>query len=54
MNISINIDLDAVLAKAISEDKLAAIIEKNLTEAVTSAIVDATSYRSEFRKQLTE
>lgn len=54
LNLSIDIDLESVLAKALSAEKLEPIINKYLAEAVTSAVESATGYRSEFRKKLAE
>lgn len=54
MELKINIDLEAALGEALSAEKLGPILDKHLKEAVTSAISDATGYRSEFRKKLTE
>lgn len=54
MELKINIDLEAALGEALSAEKLGPILQKHLTEAITSAVLDATGYRSEFRKKLTE
>ncbi|WP_114973365.1 hypothetical protein [Rhodoferax ferrireducens] len=53
MKININIDLEASIAAALSPEKLQPILDKHITAAITSAIDDATGYRSEFRKALT-
>lgn len=50
MNITINLDLEAAIQKAVSMERLAPLIDKSLTEAIASAIGSATGYSSEFRK----
>lgn len=53
MQITVNFDLEASIAATLSPEKLQPILDKHITAAVTSAIDDATGYRSEFRKALT-
>lgn len=50
MNITINLDLEAAIQKAVSMERLAPIIERSLTSALEDAIGAATGYNSEFRK----
>lgn len=58
MELKVNIDLEAAVAQALAPEKLQPILDKHITEALTSAVRDATGYNSEFRKvlevQLTE
>jgi len=58
MELKVNIDLEAAVAQALAPEKLQPILDKHITEAITSAIKDATGYRSKFREaveaQLTE
>lgn len=58
MNLNITIDLESAVAKALSPEKLAPILDKHVTEAIADAVRDVTGYRSEFReavkKQLAE
>ena len=53
MKLSIDIDLDAAIGQALTPEKLGPILNKHVTDAVTSAISDATGYSSDFRKRLT-
>lgn len=54
MQISINLDLESAIAQALHPEKLAPILDKHITDAIKSAISDATGYRSEFRTKLEE
>lgn len=54
MNITINIDLEAAIAKALSPESLQPILDKHITGAIANAINSATSYGSEFTKLLTD
>lgn len=58
MELKVNIDLEAVVAQAVAPEKLQPILDKHITDAIASAIKDATGYRSKFREaveaQLTE
>lgn len=54
MKIEINIDLEASVAAALAPENLQPILDKHLTEAITSAVRDATGYNSEFQKGLKE
>lgn len=54
MEITLNIDLEAAIAGALAPEKLQPILDKHVTEAITSAISDATRYSSEFSKALKE
>ncbi|SIR05582.1 hypothetical protein [Pseudacidovorax sp. RU35E] len=54
MKIQVELNLEAAVAAAIAPEKLAPILDKHLTEAITSAIRDATGWDSEFRKGLQE
>lgn len=54
MELKINIDLEAAIAKALSPESLQPILDKHITGAITNAINSATSYGSEFTKVLTE
>lgn len=54
MKIEINLDLEAALASALSPEKLSPILDKHLAQAITSAISDATGYRSPFAETLKE
>ena len=50
MNINIELDLAAIISKAVSTERLQPLVEKAIGEALKSAIEDATGYRSVFRK----
>lgn len=52
MEIKINLDLEAAIANALIPENLSPILNKHVTEAITSAIRDATDYNSDFRKLL--
>ncbi|MNX44639.1 hypothetical protein D3C86_751330 [compost metagenome] len=52
MELKVNIDLEAAVAQALAPEKLQPILDKHLTDAITSAVRDATGYDSEFRKAL--
>lgn len=52
MDITIKIDIEQAIAGALAPEKLAPILDKHVTEAITSAIRDATDYSSDFRKTL--
>lgn len=54
MDITIHIDLEAAIASALAPEKLAPILDKHLTDAITSAIRGATGYGSPFSKGLEE
>lgn len=50
MEMKINIDLENIVAQALTAEKLQPILDKHISEALTSAIRNATDYNSEFRK----
>ncbi|MNK89569.1 hypothetical protein D3C87_1095830 [compost metagenome] len=52
MELKISIDLEAALAQALAPEKLKPILDKHIIGAITSAIDDATGYRSTFRTAL--
>lgn len=52
MDITIKIDIEKAISGALAPEKLAPILDKHVTEAITSAIRDATDYSSDFRKTL--
>lgn len=52
MDITIKIDIEKAIAGALAPEKLEPILDKHVTEAITSAIRDATDYSSDFRKTL--
>lgn len=52
MKIEITLDLEASLASALSPEKLAPILDKHIADAVTTAVRDATGYRSAFSEAL--
>lgn len=52
MELKISIDLEAALAQALAPEKLQPILDKHIIGAITSAIDDATGYRSTFRTAL--
>lgn len=54
MELKINIDLEAVVAQALAPERLQPILDKHISAAITSAIDDATGYRSDFRNRLKE
>jgi len=52
MEIKINIDIEAAIAKAISPEVIGPILDKHVTDSISSAIRDATDWNSDFRKAL--
>ncbi|QBP75371.1 hypothetical protein E2K99_10265 [Herbaspirillum huttiense] len=54
MDITIKIDIEKAIVGALAPEKLEPILDKHVTEAITSAIRDATDYSSDFRKALSE
>lgn len=52
MNINIQLDLPAIIAKACSAERLQPLMDMAIAEALKSAINEATGYKSEFRKAL--
>lgn len=46
------IDLEGALARALSADKLAPVLDKHIMEAINDSLRDATGYGSDFRKAL--
>jgi len=54
MELRINLDLEAAVAAALTPEKLGPILDKHITGAITSAIQDATGYRSKFSEVLKE
>lgn len=52
MNISITLDLPGIIAQACAAERLQPLIDKAISEALKSAIEEATGYRSEFRKTM--
>lgn len=54
MELKVTIDLEAALAQALAPEKLQPILDKHIIGAITSAIDDATGYRSTFRTALKE
>lgn len=52
MNITITLDLPGIIAQACAAERLQPLIDKAISEALKSAIDDATGYRSEFRKAM--
>jgi hypothetical protein len=54
MQLTINLNIENAISKAINEEVMGPVIEKAVFGAVKSAIEDATGYSSEFRKVLKE
>lgn len=52
--IELTLDLAGIIAAAVSPEKLQPLVDKAISEAVKSAVSDATGYNSDFRKALTE
>lgn len=52
MDINITLDLPKIIAEACSAERIQPIIDKAISEAIKSAIDNATGYRSDFRKAL--
>lgn len=52
MDLVIKLDIEAAITAALQPERLAPILDKHITAAVTSAIDQATGYQSEFRKGL--
>ncbi|KFJ09119.1 hypothetical protein DR66_2359 [Delftia acidovorans] len=54
MEIKIELDLPAIVAQAVSAERIQPIVDKAIAEAVKDAINDATGYRSKFRDAMKE
>lgn len=54
MEIKLELDLPSIIAKAVSAERIQPIVEKAISDVVKSAIDEATGYRSDFRKRVTE
>lgn len=54
MELTIKLDIESAITAALQPEKLGPIVEKHITEAVKTAIGEATGYRSDFSKQLNE
>lgn len=54
MEIKIELDLPAIVAQAVSAERIQPIVDKAIAEAVKDAITDATGYRSKFREAMKE
>lgn len=52
MDITITLDLPGIIAQALAAERLQPLIDKAISEALKSAIGDATGYNSEFRKTM--
>lgn len=52
MQIAIELDLPAIIAQAVSAERIQPLIDKAVAEAIKDAIGDATGYRSDFREAL--
>lgn len=52
MDLNITIDIERAIAQALQPEKLQPILDKHITDAITSAIRDATGYRSTFQETL--
>lgn len=52
MEIKIELDLPAIVAQAVSAERIQPIVDKAIAEAVKDAIGDATGYRSKFREAM--
>lgn len=52
MEIKIDLDLPSIIAQAVSADRIQPIVDKAVTETITSAVRSATDYSSDFRKAL--
>lgn len=54
MSITINLDLNAIIQKACSAERLQPLLDEAVSESLKCAIEEATGYRSDFRKTLEE
>ena len=54
MNITIALDLPGIIAQACAAERLQPLIDKAISDALKAAINEATGYRSEFSKALTD
>lgn len=52
MEIKIDLDLPAIIANAVSAERIQPIVDKAIADAIKSAITDATGYRSAFSEAL--
>ena len=52
MEIKIDLDLPSIISQAVSAERIQPIVDKAISDAVKSAIDDATGYRSAFRTAL--
>jgi hypothetical protein len=48
----INIDIEPIVASSLTAEKLVPVLDKHISEAIKSAISDATGYSSQFQKAL--
>ncbi len=54
MQFTFDLDIHGIVAQATSPEKIQPLLDKAITEAIKSAINDATGYNSDFRKSLVE
>lgn len=54
MEITIQLDLPAIIAQAVTAERIQPLVDKAISETIKSAISDATGYNSPFRKAVTE
>lgn len=54
MQFTFELDIEGIVAQATAPEKIQPLLDKAITEALKSAISDATGYNSQFRKRLTE
>lgn len=52
MEIKIELDIQSIVANAVSAERIQPIVDKAIADAVKDAINDATGYRSEFREAM--
>lgn len=54
MDLKITLDMEVAVAAALQPEKLQPILDKHIADAITTAIRDATGYRSAFSEALKE
>ena len=54
MNFNFQIDIEGIVAAAVAPERIQPLLDKAITDAMKQSLDDATGYRSEFRKLLTQ
>ena len=54
MNFNFEIDIEGIVAAAVAPERIQPLLDKAITDAMKQSLDEATGYRSEFRKLLTQ